>query len=99
MMGKIVFQYDLESRERVGTTKKIELYLFVLLFSILILEGAFIFRPIANNIRLVIKKLTDSESTFRQTNEILLITRQALVQAIEDKYKLQLAEGKCGQYR
>lgn len=94
MMDKIVFQYDLESRERVGMTKKIELYLFILLFTILVLEGMFIFRPIANNIRLVIKKLTDSESTLRQTNEILLTTRQALIQATEDKYKLQLAEEK-----
>ena len=76
MMDKIVFQYDLESRERVGTTKKIELYLFVLLFSILILEGAFIFRPIANNIRLVIKKLTDSRSILRQINEVLLATKR-----------------------
>ena len=94
MMDKIVFQYDLESRERVRMTKKIELYLFILLFSILILEGTFIFRPIANNIRLVIKKLTDSESILRQTNEVLLATQKALVQATEDKYKLQLAEEK-----
>ncbi|MCU0469533.1 MAG: type IV pili methyl-accepting chemotaxis transducer N-terminal domain-containing protein [Arcicella sp.] len=94
MMNKIVFQYDLESRERVDTTKKIELILFILLFSILVLEGAFIFRPMANNIRLVIKKLTDSESTLRQTNETLLKTQEALVQATEEKYKLQLAEGK-----
>lgn len=93
-MDKIVFQYDLESRERVGMTKKIELHLFILLFSILVLEGMFIFRPIANNIRLVIKKLTNSESVLRQTNEILLTTQQALVQATEDKYKLQLAEEK-----
>ena len=94
MMDKIVFQYDLESRERVAMTKKIELYLFILLFSILIVEGAFIFRPIANNIRLVIKKITDSESILRQTNEVLLVTQKALVQATEDKYKLQLAEEK-----
>jgi signal transduction histidine kinase len=94
MMDKIVFQYDSESRERVDTTKKIELFLFILLFSILVLEGAFIFRPIANNIRLVIKKLTDSESNLRQTNKALLETQQALVQATEEKYKLQLAEEK-----
>jgi signal transduction histidine kinase len=94
MMDKIVFQYDSESRERVDTTQKIELFLFILLFSILVLEGAFIFRPIANNIRLVIKKLTDSESNLRQTNKTLLETQQALVQATEEKYKLQLAEEK-----
>ncbi len=94
MMNKIVFQYDLESRERVDTTKKIELFLFILLFSILILEGAFIFRPIANNIRFVIKRLTDSESNLRKTNDELVKTQEALVQATEEKYKLQLAEEK-----
>lgn len=94
MMDKIVFQYDLESRNRVDTTKKIELFLFILLFSILVLEGAFIFRPIANHIRFVIKRLTDSEANLRKTNETLLQTQQALVQATEEKYKLQLAEEK-----
>lgn len=94
MMNHIVFQYDLESRERVDTTKKIELILFVLLFTILIFEGLVIFRPIANYIRLVIKKLTDSESELRQTNETLVKTQQALVQATEEKFKLQLAEEK-----
>lgn len=94
MMNKIVFQYDLESRSRVNLTKNIELFLFLVLFSILILEGIVIFRPIANYIRLVIKKLTDSESVLLQTNETLLKTQQALVQATEEKFKLQLAEEK-----
>ena len=93
-MDKIVFQYDFESRERVGTTKNIEMILFTVLFVILILEGTFIFRPIADNIRFVIKKLTDSESNLRKTNEALLHTQEALVQATEEKYKLQLAEEK-----
>lgn len=94
MMNQIVFQYDLESRKRVNTTKNIELFLFILLFSILILEGFFIFRPIAHNIRLVIKQLTDSETALRQTNDTLLKTREALVKATEEKYKLQLAKEK-----
>ena len=94
MMNQIVFQYDLESRKRVNTTKNIELFLFILLFSILISEGFFIFKPIANNIRLAIKQLTDSEANLRQTNDKLLETQQALVQATEEKYKLQLAEEK-----
>lgn len=94
MMNKIVFLYDLESRSRVATTKKIELYLFIILFTILLLEGLLIFRPIANYIRIVIKKLTDSESELRTMNETLLKTQQALVQATEEKFKLQLAEEK-----
>jgi signal transduction histidine kinase len=94
MMNRIVFQYDLESRKRVATTKNVELFLFILLFSILILEGFFIFRPIADNIRVVIRQLTDSETNLRQTNDRLLETQAALVKATEEKYKLQLAEEK-----
>jgi signal transduction histidine kinase len=93
-MDKIVTQYDLESTKRVEMTKNIEMLLFTLLFLILILEGAFIFRPIADNIRFAIKKLTDSESNLRQTNDKLIETQKALVKATEEKYKLQLAEEK-----
>ena len=93
-MDKIVTQYDLESTERVEITKNIEMFLFTLLFLILILEGAFIFRPIADNIRSVINKLTNSESNLRQVNDELVKTQEALVQATEEKYKLQLAEEK-----
>ena len=93
-MDEIVTQYDLESTKRVETTKNIEMLLFTLLFLILILEGAFIFRPIADNIRFVIKKLTNSESNLRQTNNELVKTQEALVQTTEEKYKLQLAEEK-----
>jgi signal transduction histidine kinase len=93
-MDKIVTQYDLESTKRVEMTKNIELFLFTLLFLILILEGAFIFRPIADNIRFVIKKLTNSESNLRKANDELVKTQEALVQATEEKYKLQLAEEK-----
>jgi signal transduction histidine kinase len=93
-MDTIVTQYDLESTKRVEMTKNIELFLFTLLFLILILEGAFIFRPIADNIRFVINKLTNSESNLRKTNDELVKTQEALVQATEEKYKLQLAEEK-----
>lgn len=93
-MDNIVTQYDLESTKRVEITKNIEMFLLTLLFLILILEGNFIFRPIADNIRFVIKKLTDSESDLRQKNDELVKTQEALVQATEEKYKLQLAEEK-----
>jgi signal transduction histidine kinase len=94
MMDKIVFQYDKEASQRVDTIKRIELILFVLLFVVLVLEGLLIFRPIANYIRVVIKKLTDSETELRDSNDMLVTTQAALVQATEEKYKLQLAEEK-----
>ncbi len=93
-MDNIVTQYDLESTKRVEITKNIEMFLFTILFLILFLEGNFIFKPIADNIRFVIKKLTDSESDLRQINDELVKTQQALVHATEEKYKLQLVEEK-----
>lgn len=101
MMNDIVFEYDLEAQSRVDRTKRIELILFILLFTVLLLEGVLIFRPIANYIRVVIRKLTDSESQLQQINETLVKTNDSLVQtrkelvaATEEKYKFQLAEEK-----
>ncbi len=100
-MINIVSEYDLEAQERVNNTKKIELLLFVLLFTVLLLEGILIFKPIANNIRLVIKQLTDSESNLQIANEDLTLSNYALIEAkkeleiaTEEKYKLQLAKEK-----
>ena len=93
-MDKIVFQYDVETTQRVDNIKRTELILFVLLFIVLLLEGILIFRPIAIYIREVIKKITDSEQALRQTNDTLIKTQEALVQATAEKYKLQLAEEK-----
>lgn len=93
-MDKIVYQYDVETTKRVDNIKRTELVLFVLLFLVLVLEGLVIFKPIAHYIREVIKKITDSEQQLRQTNETLVKTQEALVQATAEKYKLQLAEEK-----
>ncbi len=101
IMNNIVFEYDLEAQKRVNRTKSIEMILFILLFTVLVLEGAFIFKPIANNIRLIIKKITESESKLQiansdliQSNSDLIEAKKELVKATEEKYKLQLAKEK-----
>jgi signal transduction histidine kinase len=101
IMNNIVFEYDLEAQKRVNRTKSIEMILFILLFTVLVLEGAFIFKPIANNIRLIIKQLTESESKLQiansdliQSNSDLIEAKKELVKATEEKYKLQLAKEK-----
>jgi signal transduction histidine kinase len=101
IMNNIVSEYDLEAQNRVNKTKSIELLLFTLLFGVLFIEGLFIFKPIANNIRLVIKALTASESNLKTVNADLLEsnmalnqTKKELITATEEKYKLQLAEEK-----
>lgn len=101
IMNNIVFEYDLEAQKRVNKTKSIELILFILLFTVLVLEGAFIFKPIANNIRLIIKQLTESESKLQvantdliQSNTALVDAKKELVKATEEKFKLKLAKEK-----
>lgn len=101
IMNNIVFEYDLEAQSRVNITKLIELILFLLLFGVLLLEGIFIFKPIANNIRLIIRHLTESESKLQtanndliQSNSALIEAKMQLVNATEEKYKLQIHKEK-----
>jgi signal transduction histidine kinase len=101
LMNNIVSEYDFEASKRVNKTKQIELILFLILFGVLIIEGIFIFKPIANNIRLIIKELSASELHLKatnidlqNTNHALLETKKELIKTTEDKYILQLAEEK-----
>ncbi|RFS18109.1 ATP-binding protein [Emticicia sp. C21] len=94
-MDLIVFQYDLESHERVNRVRNIELFLFVLTISILLLEGLLIFKPLAAYIKEVISKLINSEEALQQKNQELSISNQKLtemqrdlVKITEEKYEL-----------
>ena len=100
-MNNIVYEYDVDSQLRVNKTRGIELLLFILLFTVLLFEGFFIFKPIANNIRNAIRKLSESEnnlqvanSDLKLSNQKLIDTRKELVQATQEKYKLKLEEEK-----
>ena len=94
-MDAIVFQYDLESQQRVKYVRNIELFLFILTISILILEGLLIFRPLAVYIQNVIRKLTQSEEELQNKNQELSISnhklqeiQQVLIKTTEEKYEL-----------
>ncbi len=100
-MIEIVAQYDKEAAKRVDIMQKIEGILFSLLLFVLLLEGLFIFKPIANNIQKVVQKLTNSERNLIEANAQLLATNLALtntknelILATEEKFKLQMAEEK-----
>jgi signal transduction histidine kinase len=100
-MIEIVAQYDIEAEKRVDKMQKIESVLFSMLMLVLLLEGFFIFKPIANNIRLVIGRLANSETELRDANNKLLTSniklseaKKDLFKATEEKYKLQIAEEK-----
>ncbi|UTA67089.1 ATP-binding protein [Emticicia sp. 21SJ11W-3] len=87
-MDKIVFQYDQEAEARVKRVQNIELLLFVVTISILVLEGLLIFRPLTHYIKQVIKKLLDSEEALQQKNLELSMANQKLLEAQENIIKI-----------
>jgi signal transduction histidine kinase len=100
-MDKIVFQYDTEAIERVNNSQRIEIILLISTLSVLLLEGLFIFKPAVNQIRHTIRMLIDSENKTKQINEELIHvnhsleeTREALLQATNQKYLQEINEQK-----
>jgi signal transduction histidine kinase len=98
-MDNIVFQYDLESHERVNRVRNIELFLFFLTIAILILEGLLIFKPLAAYIKKVIRMLINSEEALQEKNQELSISNQKLIETqkdllriTEEKYELMRKE-------
>ncbi|MEZ0485525.1 ATP-binding protein [Fibrella aquatica] len=98
-MNAIVFQFDAESVARVRSLERTEWFLGLATLLTLLLEGLFIFRPVVNYTKLIIRQLSRSEENLQATNNTLTVanqtltdTRQQLVQAIQDKHRLQRAE-------
>lgn len=87
-MDLIVFQYDLESHQRVNRVRNIELFLFVLTISILLLEGLLIFKPLTAYIKEVISKLITSEEALHKKNQELSISNQKLIEMQRDLVKI-----------
>lgn len=87
-MDSIVFQYDLESHERVNRVRSIELFLFFLTIAILLQEGLLIFKPLAVYIKKVIRMLINSEEALQEKNQELIISNQKLVETQKDLIKI-----------
>lgn len=95
IMDKIVRQYDLEATERVNRVKSIELFLFFLTVSVLILEFMLIFLPLTKYVKDIIKKISESENQLQIRNQELSVTNQKLIETqadllktTEEKYEL-----------
>ncbi|WP_266363273.1 ATP-binding protein [Tellurirhabdus rosea] len=98
-MNDIVFRFDAENTERIRHLERVEWALGLATLLVVLLEGLFIFRPVVRHTRNVIWWLTQSEEALRRandqladTNERLLQTQAQLVEATEEKYRLQRAE-------
>ncbi|WP_034256793.1 ATP-binding protein [Adhaeribacter aquaticus] len=100
-MDQIVSQYDIEATNRVNYSQNIEYILLFCTLGILLLEGLFIFRPAVNQIQYTIGLLINSERRTQKINEELVQanksleeTREALLEATNQKYLQQMNEQK-----
>jgi len=98
-MDAIVFRFDAESLARVEYLERVEWLLALATLTVLFLEGLFVFRPVVNYAKRVVRQLTESEGELKYinerleaTNHELVKTQEKLVRATEEKYELQLAE-------
>ncbi|MFN3847868.1 MAG: ATP-binding protein [Spirosomataceae bacterium] len=94
-MDAIVFQYDLESTQRIDRLKGIELLLLLLTIGVLIVEVILIYRPLVEYVKEIIRQLTVSENQLQQTNvelseinQKLIETQEDLVKATQEKFDL-----------
>ncbi len=65
-MNDIVFQYDIEAKDKVQSLSRLELILFFVALFIILLELVFIFRPIAQNVRKTVSELVESEDNAKK---------------------------------
>jgi nitrate/nitrite-specific signal transduction histidine kinase len=78
-MDQIVFQYSYESGGRVSRVAALEWLLLFVTLGVLLLEGAFVFRPAASRLRRTIEELWDTEDHLRREKanvERLLVSAQ-----------------------
>ena len=100
-MDEIVQQYDIEAKQRVDKARNLEFILFALLFAVLLLEGLLIFRPLAQNIKIIIKQISDSaqklqfsNASLSKMNDLLVETKKELFDATEKRHQVELAKEK-----
>ncbi len=86
-MDRIVAEYEREARERVVGLRYIELALFGLALAVIVLEGAFVFRPAVRALRVY---LTQRDRAERQLVEVSDREQQQLARDLHDGLSQQL---------
>ncbi|QMW02075.1 ATP-binding protein [Spirosoma foliorum] len=77
-MNDIVFQFDTESFDQVKRLEQIEWLLTLATLLTLLIEGLFIFRPVVNHTRHVVRRLARSEKALQLANNHLEIANREL---------------------
>jgi diguanylate cyclase (GGDEF)-like protein len=71
-MGALVFQYEREAEDRVRSLEKIEIVLLEVMLILLVIEGLFLFRPAAKQIRLGWRERERRHSAEREYDQVRL---------------------------
>jgi len=85
-MDNLVFQYELEAKNRVQQLQVIEFFLLAFLLVILALEIFFIFRPAANRIKKIVQDLSNSEQAAQKVaveNKSLFIEKEKSLKELQ----------------
>lgn len=100
-MDRIVNQFSEEAERRVEEVKKVEVIVLIITLLVLLLEGIFIFRPSANQIKSSFLKLVTSEQRSRNLLDelsnaygVLKKVQEDLRKSEKEKYEAQLNERK-----
>lgn len=86
-MNDIVLALDKQAKEKVSTLKEIEWYVFLITIFVLILEGLYIFRPLAKHI-----KESFDERHFAEKNAIQLANKLKISNKNLSKYLKELKD-------
>ena len=94
-MDSIVFQYDLEAKEKIDFIKEIELILLFLTFIAIILEVLFIFIPAEKSISKTFMQLEESQENLEELFEtapaaMLLVNEEDLNIILQNKYAKEM---------
>ncbi|PQA55493.1 ATP-binding protein [Siphonobacter curvatus] len=87
-MNALVFQFDAESTARVNELERLETILTLATLLTLLLEGLFVFRPVVQYTKQVIRQLTQSEEALQESNEQLALANEELRTTQEEVLRL-----------
>jgi len=94
-MDDIVHQYDKEAKAKISFLKTVEYILLALTLIILLLEGMFIFRPVANKIKETIAELAESEHRANVLADRLKLSNIQLKKLLKDLEDVNFALDKA----
>jgi len=100
-MNAVIFQYNQETYQNLGTLQQLELYLYIFTLLMLFLIGWVILRPAIRKLEQAINQLVEAENRTATANRKLLSlnktlkeTRQQLFDATRRQYEQQMDEQK-----